>query len=82
MAAPLLTALVLAILAVMLRDVSPLLTRAIVILAMVALFWPYISRWRRPSAPSAQMWRGRTVEIDRSGPSPFDELRRWFRNRR
>lgn len=81
-AAPLLTAVVLAIVAVLISDLSPLLTRAVVILAMVALFWPYISRWRRPDAPGSQMWRGRTIEIDRSGPSPLDEVRRWFRNRR
>jgi hypothetical protein len=73
---------VLAIVAVLIRDLSPLLTRGIIILAMVALFWPYISRWRRPSSPNSQMWRGRTIEIDRTGPSPLDEIRRWFRNRR
>jgi len=81
-AAPMLTALVLAIIAVLIRDLSPLLTRGIIILAMVAIFWPFFSRWRRPDAPSAQMWRGRTIEIDRTGPSPLDELRRWLRNRR
>jgi Flp pilus assembly protein TadB len=81
-AAPLFTALALAILAVLIRDLSPLLTRGVIILAMVALFWPFINRWRRPSAPSSQMWRGRTMDIDRSGPSPLDEIRRWFRNRR
>jgi hypothetical protein len=81
-AAPLFVALGLTILAVIIRDVSPLLTRGVVILAMVALFWPFISRWRRPDTPSSQMWRGRTIDIDRSGPSPLDEIRRWFRNRR
>ncbi len=81
-AAPLFTALALAILAVVIRDLSPLLTRGVIILSMVALFWPFINRWRRPSAPSSQMWRGRTIDIDRSGPSPLDEFRRWFRNRR
>ena len=81
-AAPLLTALALAIVAVLIRDLSPLLARVVVILAMVALFWPFVSRWRRPDATGSQMWRGRTIEIDRTGPSPLDELRRWFRNRR
>lgn len=81
-AAPLFTALALAILAYIIRDVSPLLTRLVVIAAMVALFWPFFGRWGRPTPPSTQMWRGRTIDLDRSGPSPLDEIRRWFRNRR
>jgi hypothetical protein len=81
-AAPLFTALALAIIAYVIRDVSPLLTRLVVIGAMVALFWPFFGRWHRPTPPSTQMWRGRTIDLDRSGPSPLDEIRRWFRNRR
>jgi hypothetical protein len=81
-AAPLFTALALGVLAYLIRDVSPLLTRLVVVAAMIALFWPFFGRWRRPAPPNTQMWRGREIDIDRAGPSPFDEIRRWFRNRR
>ena len=80
--APLLTALVLAIIAVLVREVSPLLTHLIVVGSVIALFWPLLRRIRGPEATGSRTWRGRTIDIDRPGPSVLDDIRRWFRQRR
>ena len=84
-AAPLIVAYMFAVIAHMLSDVSPFLTRMAVSLAVIAVFWPILEHVRnKQTTPSPQMWRGRDMSIPppRHGPSPWEQFRKWLRDRR
>jgi hypothetical protein len=86
-AAPLITAYMFAILAILLSGVSPLLARLAVSLAVIAVFWPILEHYRNRQASSApsRMWRGRDMSAPpptRIGPSPWEQFRQWLRNHR
>jgi hypothetical protein len=75
-------ALVIAFLAVLVSDASPLLARLLVFAAIISFLVPIISRYRRKSGPPEQkMWRGRTVEVTPPQTSPIDQVREWWHNR-
>lgn len=82
---PLLVAYMLAIVAHLLSDLSPFLTRIVVDLAVVAVFWPILESFRQQQAtPSNTMWRGREMDLPMQPqePSPWSQFRQWLRDRR
>jgi hypothetical protein len=75
-------ALVIAFVAVLVSDASPLLARLLVFAAVGSFLVPIIRSFQRPSTPPQQkMWRGRVIEIEPQQSSPLDQLRAWWRNR-
>lgn len=83
-AAPLIVAYMFAIIARLLSDLSPFLTHIAVSLAVIAVFWPIVEYFRnKQDTSSSQMWRGRDMSIPhQTGPSPWEQLRKWLRDRR
>lgn len=86
-AVPILTAYGFAIVAFLFSDISSVITRTAVSLAVIAVFWPIIEHFRNRNTGSApsQMWRGRDMRPsppDTGGPTPWEHLRQWLRNRR
>jgi hypothetical protein len=81
---PIFLALVLAIIAYLLRDASTLLANVLATLAVVSIIWPIVQRFRHPTqAPTAQMWRGQVFEVGpRQQASPMDSLRDWWSRQR
>jgi hypothetical protein len=75
-------ALVIAFLAVLVSDASPLLARLLVFAAVGSFLVPIIQRFQRPSAPPQQkMWRGQVIEIEPQQSNPLDQVRAWWKNR-
>ena len=75
-------ALVLAICAVLVDDVSPLLANLLALAAVVAVLMPIIQHFRRPATPSqSKMWRGQVLEVTPPQSSPLDQLRHWWQSR-
>ncbi|HYJ12654.1 MAG TPA: hypothetical protein VEW66_03630, partial [Thermomicrobiales bacterium] len=61
---PIFLALILAIVAFLLRDVSALLANILITLAVASIIWPIVQGFRRPAqAPTSQMWRGQVFEV-------------------
>lgn len=83
-AVPMLVAYMLAIVAHLLSDLSPFLTRIVVDLAVVAVFWPILESFReRQTSLTTTTWRGREMELpSRQEPSPLSQFRQWLRDRR
>lgn len=83
-AVPVLVAYMMAIVAHMLSGLSPFLTHVAVDLAIVAVFWPILESFRQRQANTAPtMWRGREMDMSvNHGPSPWEQFRRWLRDRR
>jgi hypothetical protein len=78
--APLLVAFGAAILALIVRNVSPFLATVAATAAVVALFWPIVASFRNPR-PEAKTWRGRTYETRQEPPELVMRLRAWLRDR-
>jgi hypothetical protein len=75
-------ALFLAIFAVMIDGVSPLLANLLSLAAVIAILMPIILHFRRPTAPpESKMWRGQVLEVTPTQSSPFDQVRQWWHNR-
>jgi hypothetical protein len=75
-------ALVIAFVAVLVADASPLLARLLVFAAVASFLVPIVQRFRGTSSPPPQkMWRGRPIEIEPQQPSPLDQIRDWWRRR-
>lgn len=83
-AGPFIVAFMLAIIAKMLSDISPLLAHLAVSLAVIAFFWPILEHYRnrQSGGTPSTMWRGREMYTREEGPSPWEQFRRWLRNRR
>lgn len=83
---PLFPAMALAILAYMIRDISPLVTSILCFLAVACIIWPSVQRVRQPRQTlQSQMWRGKIYEVPpppQSTTSPLDPLRQWWNSRR
>ena len=78
-------ALVLAVLALLVRDVSPLLASLLCLAAVVCIILPMVQRFRRPaSPPETRMWRGQLIDVQprSEGQSPLEGVRDWWRSRR
>jgi len=81
-AIPILSALALAILAMLVGDASPLLARLLAIAAVVMLLYPIFRQARGGATPSSpKMWRGQMLEGRPLPTSPLDQIKRWFRPR-
>ena len=82
----LIVAIVAAILAFVVSDVSPLLANILAIVCVAAIFIPVVQRFRQPDSPSSTMWRGQDLsrgpDWSRSASRPagleriFDRFRR------
>jgi len=78
--APIFVAFGAAILALIVRNVSPFLATIAATAAVVALFWPIVASIRNPR-PEAKTWRGRTYEPRQDPPELVIRLRTWLRDR-
>jgi hypothetical protein len=75
-------ALVIAFVAVLVSDASPLLARLLVFAAVGSFLVPIVRSFQKPSTPRQQkMWRGRVIDIEPQQPSPLDQVRAWWKNR-
>lgn len=86
-AAPILVAFMLAILANLVSGISPFLANLAVSAAVIAFFFPIAERFRARNTgatTSSRMWRGKDMgpPPEEQGPTPSDQIRDWFRNRR
>jgi hypothetical protein len=81
---PIFLALILAIIAYLLRDVSTLLANILVTLAVASIIWPIVQQFRRPAqTPTSQMWRGQVFEArPPSSTTPLESLRSWWNRQR
>jgi hypothetical protein len=81
---PIFLALILAIIAYLLRDVSTLLANILATLAVASIIWPIVQRFRRPAqTPPSQMWRGQVFDArPSSSTTPLDSLRSWWNRQR
>lgn len=82
---PILQALLLALAAWLLDDVSALVSNLLALAAVVCIILPMV-RGRRPAGPSVtpetRMWRGREIETRApASRTPLDSLRDWWTNR-
>lgn len=82
--APFAVSFMLAIIAILVSDVSPFLAHLAVSAAVLAYFFPIADayRARNSGGPSSRMWRGRDMGAPPTEPTPFEQVRDWFRNRR
>jgi len=84
LASPIVLALGLAIVALLVSDVSPLLANLLGLAAVACILVPMAQRFRRrPSAPpETRMWRGQVIDAKPpQPPSPLDAARDWWRSR-
>lgn len=84
-AAPIVVSFMFAIIAMMVSDFSPFLARTAVSAAVIAYFFPIADYYRSRNSgggSSSRMWRGRDMGPPPTEPTPFEQLRDWFRNRR
>jgi hypothetical protein len=87
LASPVVLALVLAVVALLISDISRLLASILCFAAVACIIWPMLARFRGTSAGpgSTKMWRGRVYEVNPSSSSsrsPLDSLREWWDSRR
>lgn len=77
------SALLIALVAFLLRDVSRVVASVLCFLAVACIIWPMVQRARQPrQAPGAQMWRGQIFEVGpRAEPTLFDSIRTWWNSR-
>ena len=81
---PIFLATVVAIVAYLLRDVSPLLANIGATIAVACIIWPVVQYFRRPKAtPTTQMWRGQVFQTQsQPATTPIDSIRQWWNDRR
>jgi len=80
--APIVVALGLAVVALLLADLSPLLANLLGLAAVVCIIHPMFQRFRRPATPpETRMWRGREIDVPpQREPSPLDGVRDWWKS--
>jgi hypothetical protein len=78
--APLLVAFGAAIVAILVRDVSPFLATIVATGAVVALFWPVVASMRGPR-DMPKSWRGQTYTPRQDPPEFVLRLRSWLRDK-
>ncbi len=84
LASPVVLALGLAIVALLVSDLSALLATMLSLAAVVCVVMPMVQRFRRgPSAPpDIRMWRGQVIDSQPPGQaSPIDAARDWWKSR-
>lgn len=76
-------ALVIAFVAFLVADASPLLANILAVVALVCFVMPVIQRFRRPKqVPEAKMWRGQVIDDRPRQSNPLDDIRAWWDRRR
>jgi hypothetical protein len=75
----LVVAVVAAVLALVLSDVSPLLATLLAIVCVVSIFIPIVQRFRQPEGPATKTWRGRDMSIGGSRPEGIERIFNRFR---
>lgn len=80
---PIIQALVLAFLALLLRDISALIANTLCFVAVACIMFPIVRGFQRPAAaPPTQMWRGRSFEVTPpKNPTLIDSIRAWWSSR-
>lgn len=79
---PLVLAVIIAVAAWLISDVSKLLATLLAFVAVAALFVPFANLGGKKTGPGEQkMWRGQVVEPHPNPTSPLDGLQRWWRSR-
>ncbi len=84
MASPVILAVGLAIVALLVSGLSPLLANLLCLAAVVCVLAPMVQRFRgRPTAPpEIRMWRGQVMDAPPPRqPSPIDAARDWWKSR-
>lgn len=77
---PLFVALMLAIVAWMIGDLSPFLAHIVAIASVVALFWPVFGASRAPT-PLDKTWRGQSYTGRQDSPESALRFREWLRRK-
>lgn len=77
-------AVAIAIVAYLLRDISPIVANIGATVAVACIIWPVVQSFRRPSTTvTTRTWRGQVYQTTpRQGPSPIDSVRQWWNDRR
>lgn len=75
----LIVAIVAAVLAYFVRDISPLLANILAIVCVAAIFVPVIQRFRQPDASGSTMWRGQDLSRSVSRPARLERIFDRFR---
>jgi hypothetical protein len=75
----LLLAVVAAVLALVVSDLSPLLANILAIVCVAAIFIPVIQRFRQPDTGMSKTWRGRDMSIGASRPAGIERVFDRFR---
>lgn len=84
LASPVILAVALAIVALLVSGLSPLLANLLCLAAVACVVAPMVQRFRgRPSAPpEIRMWRGQVIDTTSpKQPTPIDAVRDWWRSR-
>ncbi len=88
LSSPVILALLLAVIALFISDISRLLANILCLAAVACIIWPMLQRFRRPAAAApgaSKMWRGRVYEVQQpasSNRSPLESVRGWWDSRR
>lgn len=77
------SSIVVAFVAMLVADASPLLARLLVYVAIGCFIAPIVMHFWPSSGgrPEQKMWRGRVIEYEPERPSVQGQLRRWWQNR-
>lgn len=81
---PMVSAVLIALVAYFLRDVSQVVANVLCFLAVACIIWPVVQRLRQPQqAPGATMWRGQVYQMGPPAePTIVDSLRTWWNSRK
>lgn len=82
--APIILAVAIAIVAYLLRDLSPLLANIGATVAVACIIWPVAQSFRRPrTSVTTRTWRGQVYQAaPPASASIIDSVRRWWNDRR
>lgn len=81
---PMVSALLIALVAYLVKDISQVVANVLCFLAVACIIWPVVQRMRHSQqAPDAKMWRGQTYQTGPlAEPTLFDSLRVWWDSRK
>ena len=75
----LIVAIVAAVLALLVSDLSPLLANVLAIVCVAAIFLPVAQRFRQPDEPATKSWRGQDLSRSVGRPDGPERIFDWFR---
>lgn len=81
--APILLALVAALMAILIAGSSQLLANLFAFVAVALVLLPIVQRFRSPATrPESRMWRGQVIDPRSEESSPVSQLKRWWSSQR